>query len=176
MESKSKWDIDVKVEESIYYWRDNPRLIKNKIINNNKPKVVELFSGCGGTSLGFQMAGFDVILGADIHRPSIESFKKSHPRASTILGDIKRINHSLITEAMQGHDADVLIAGVPCQGFSLNNRKRHSGDERNLLYKEFVRIIKLLKPKVVVLENVSGIKSTGNFVDKIKVIWIKLAK
>ena len=51
---------------------------------------------------------------------------------------------------------------------SLNNRKRHENDDRNLMYKEFVRFIEILQPKVVVLENVSGMKSTGNFVSEIE--------
>ncbi|MFK7811940.1 MAG: DNA cytosine methyltransferase, partial [Maribacter sp.] len=56
----------------------------------------------------------------------------------------------------------------PCQGFSLNNRKRHENDDRNFMYKEFARFVEVLQPKVVVLENVSGMKSTGNFVTDIE--------
>ena len=54
----------------------------------------------------------------------------------------------------------VITAGVPCQGFSLSNRKRHANDKRNFLFKEFIRIAKDLKPTAVVLENVSGLVST----------------
>jgi DNA (cytosine-5)-methyltransferase 1 len=54
----------------------------------------------------------------------------------------------------------VITAGVPCQGFSLANRKRHADDERNFLFKEFIRITRDLKPTAVVLENVSGLVST----------------
>ena len=74
--------------------------------------------------------------------------------------EVKRILH--------GRQVDVLIAGVPCQGFSLNNRKRHEDDDRNLLYKEFVKFVEVLEPKSIVLENVSGMRSTGTFVKDIE--------
>ena len=134
----------------------------------NKPTVIDLFCGCGGTSMGFEMAGFEVVLGCDIHAPSIQTFKENHPNCSTILGDVKKVDPYTIKELLNGRTLDVIIAGVPCQGFSLNNRKRHQEDDRNLMYKEFVRFIEVLQPKVVVLENVSGMKSTGNFVEDIE--------
>jgi len=163
-EKVSVWDISVKPEENGYYWKGAPIYKKGRKIEKGGPVVVELFSGCGGTSLGFEMAGYQVALGCDIHQPSIETFSKNHPYASTILGDIRKVDPESILELLNGCETDVLIAGVPCQGFSLNNRKRHEEDERNLLYKEFIRFVKALKPKAVVLENVSGMKTMGNFV------------
>jgi len=162
------WDKFVKVEENGYYWKGDPYITKGFLSNNNKPLVVELFCGCGGTSLGFEMAGFEIAVGCDIHHPSINTFKYNHPNASTILGDIRKVTPEMILQLLGGKQVDVLIGGVPCQGFSLNNRKRHENDERNLLYKEFLRFVKTLKPKIVLLENVSGMTSTGNFVDMIK--------
>jgi DNA (cytosine-5)-methyltransferase 1 len=161
------WNKSVKVEENIYYWKGEPIIKKGNLLDN-KPTVVELFCGCGGTSLGFEMAGFQIAVGCDLHQPSIQTFQNSHPSASTILGDLKKINPSVVTELLAGKSLDVLIGGVPCQGFSLNNRKRHEEDERNFLYKEFIKFVKILKPKVVVLENVSGMKSTGDFVKNIE--------
>lgn len=168
LEVKNVWDKSVKVEENGYYWKKEPFITKGKLPNNDKPLVVELFCGCGGTSLGFEMAGFEISIGCDIHQPSIKTFKANHPNASTVLGDIKKVNPNSIKQLLDGRQVDVLIGGVPCQGFSLNNRKRHQEDERNLLYKEFIRFIRALKPKIVVLENVSGMKSTGDFVDRIE--------
>jgi DNA (cytosine-5)-methyltransferase 1 len=168
LENKSIWDKSVKVEENGYYWKKEPLIIEGKLPSNEKPLVVELFCGCGGTSLGFEMAGFEIAVGCDIHQPSIATFKNNHPNVSTILGDVKKINAKSILQLLDGRQVDVLIGGVPCQGFSLNNRKRHQDDERNLLYKEFIRFVKALKPKVVVLENVSGMKSTGDFVSNIE--------
>lgn len=116
------------------------------------------------------MAGYNIAVGVDIHEPSIETFKINHPKCSTILGDIRDIKPQEITELLDGHAVDVLIGGVPCQGFSLNNKKRDANDERNYLYLEFLRFVKGLKPKTVVIENVSGMKSTknGEFVKKIE--------
>lgn len=168
VDEKDVWDKSVKVEENGYYWKKEPIFTKGGDIPTDKPIVVELFSGCGGTSLGFEMAGFEVVLGCDIHAPSIQTFKANHPNSSTILGDVKKVNPDTIKQLLNGRRLDVIIAGVPCQGFSLNNRKRHEDDDRNMLYKEFVRFIEVLQPRVVVLENVSGMKSTGNFVEDIE--------
>lgn len=166
--NKSIWDKTVKVEESGYYWNEEPVFTKRAEIPKDKPIVVELFCGCGGTSLGFEQNGFEIVLGCDIHIPSIDTFSHNHPNSSTILGDIRKVDPLVIKELLGDKKLDVMIAGVPCQGFSLNNRKRNENDDRNLMYKEFVRFIEVLQPKVVVLENVSGMKSTGNFVSEIE--------
>ncbi len=165
---KNVWDTSVKVEENGYYWKKTPIVQEGGEIPNDKPLVVELFCGCGGTSLGFEMADYEVVLGCDIHAPSIQTFRKNHPKAATILGDVKQVNPETIKALLGGRQLDVLIGGIPCQGFSLNNRKRHANDDRNFMYKEFVRFVEILQPKVVVLENVSGMKSTGNFVEAIE--------
>ena len=162
------WDKSIKVEENGYYWHKEPLILKGQPISNNKPLVVELFCGCGGTSLGFEMAGYQIAIGCDIHQPSITTFKNNHSNVTAVLGDIKKVSPQTFLEILDGRQVDVLIGGVPCQGFSLNNRKRHEEDERNMLYREFIRFVQILKPKVVVLENVSGMKSTGNVVDDIE--------
>ena len=164
----NKWDKSVKVEENSYYWKGMPIITRGKMADSENPTVVELFCGCGGTSLGFEMAGFDICLGCDIHRLSIRTFQRNHKGVSTILGDIKDVSTDQVIKLLDGRKVDVLIGGVPCQGFSLNNRKRHIDDERNQLYKEFVRFVSALKPRAVVLENVSGMQSTGNFVSDIQ--------
>lgn len=173
------WDKSVKVEENLYYWNKQPLILKNqKSVNTAKPKVVELFSGCGGTSLGFELAGFEISLGLDIHQPSVETFKKNHPNAATILGDIRNVNPHKILDILNGETLDVLIGGIPCQGFSLNNRKRHDTDDRNFLYKEFSRFVEILQPKIIVMENVSGMRSTanGDFVREIEAELSRIGK
>src|ERR1700751_5146822 len=74
----SVWDTSVKVEENGYYWKGEPYITKGKLSANDKPLVVELFCGCGGTSLGFELAGFEIAVGCDIHQPSINTFKTNH--------------------------------------------------------------------------------------------------
>lgn len=160
----NKWDKSVPVEENPYYWHGDPIIDKGKLPKNKKPIVVEMFCGCGGTSLGFEMAGYQIAIGSDIHRYSIQTFKHNHKGVSTILGDVHKVSPEQVADLLGGKQVDVLIGGVPCQGFSLNNRKRHASDKRNQLYKEFLRFVKFLKPKAIMLENVSGMKSTGDFV------------
>lgn len=160
--NKNPWDKSVKVEENLYYWNKEPIYNKKLTIKTNKPVCVELFCGCGGTSVGFEMAGFQPILGLDIHAPSIETYKNNHSSCSTILGDIRKVKTEKFLDIIGNTKIDILIGGVPCQGFSLNNRKRHENDERNFLYKEFIKFAKLLKPKAILLENVSGMKSSAN--------------
>lgn len=165
---KNVWDKRNPVEQNSYFW-NKEIVISGKFKElKNKPVVVELFCGCGGTSLGFEMAGYQVAIGSDIHAPSIETFRLNHLNSATILGDVNHVKADNIKEILNGTDIDVMIAGVPCQGFSLNNRKRHLNDKRNYLYFEFARLIKELKPKCVVLENVSGMKSSGNFISDIE--------
>ena len=75
------------VEENMYYYHDKPIVDKVQFIDNEKPIVVELFCGCGGTSCGFEMAGYNIAVGVDIHEPSIKTFKANHHNCSTILGE-----------------------------------------------------------------------------------------
>lgn len=157
------WDKTVKSEENLYFWKHQPIYINRSAFNHkNRLNVVELFCGCGGSSTGFEMAGYNIIMGLDIHTPSIETFSRNHPTSSIVLGDIKKVDPAQIHSMIGNKSVDVLIGGIPCQGFSLNNRKRHEDDERNYLYKEFIRFVKQLKPRAIVLENVSGMRSMAN--------------
>jgi DNA (cytosine-5)-methyltransferase 1 len=157
------WNKNIAPEESSYYWKGEPIVISEGNIDKlKKPLVGELFCGCGGTSVGFEMAGFDIAFGMDIHKPSIETFAANHPDAVSVLGDIQKLKPSYLKKILKGRKLDILIAGVPCQGFSLNNRKRTHSDKRNFLYKEFIKQIKSLKPNIAILENVSGMMSTSN--------------
>lgn len=167
-EAKNVWDVSVKTQENRYYWKGDPKVRMLLDDPDGGYTVAELFSGFGGTSIGFEMAGFQTLLGCDIHIPSIDSFQINHPGSATILGDLTGIDERMVADAIRGIRPDVLIAGVPCQGFSLSNRKRHEKDDRNILYKEFVRFVKALRPRAVVLENVVGMKSTGDFVRDIE--------
>ena len=165
----NKWDKNVPVEESPYYWKGAPRVFQREI-DSNPLTVVDLFCGAGGSSLSFALAGFNVVLGIDIHKPSMETFMHNHPKTIGILGDIRKIPGEMVLELLDGIEVKVLMAGVPCQGFSLNNRKRNPNDPRNYLFLEFIRFVELLKPDFLVLENVSGMKSTanGSFVEEIE--------
>lgn len=176
-----KWDKSVPVEESSYLQKDNPQLTIRKL-NKNPLTVVDLFCGAGGASHGFAIAGFNIILGIDFHKPSMESYLHNHMEASGILGDIRQVDAATVQKCINDTRVQVLIAGVPCQGFSLNNRKRRANDPRNFLFWEFMRFVEMLKPEILLLENVSGMKSTANgtFVreieQQIRNVGIKIGK
>ena len=180
MSKKDIWDPKEPVEVSTYVNNGDITLFNNPVIpKTDKPKMIDLFSGAGGFSVGAEMAGFQTILGIDHFRPAIETWSENHPDAYSVLGDIKKIDITKIKEMLlrQGiEDIDLITAGVPCQGFSISNRKRNSDDERNFLFIEFMRFVEELKPKYIVLENVSGMRSTANgkFVEEIESFMEKL--
>ena len=160
---KNIWDTSVEVEESNYYWKEKPKVNLGKINNNPNYLHIDLFSGCGGFTEGFAQAGFSSAIAIDIHPPSLQTLQYNHPSTTTICGDIKKISSNLLKSHLPIIKCPVVItAGVPCQGFSLSNRKRHSEDKRNYLFKEFIRMTKIINPDAVILENVSGLVSTGN--------------
>ena len=122
--------------------------------NKNKPSVISLFSGAGGMDLGFIQAGYDVAWANDFDEDSVKTYKKNIGE-DIILGDITQMPNSVIP-----NNADIVIGGFPCQGFSISNpnRKKHGmNDERNFLYKEMLRVIDHVEPKYFVAENVKGI-------------------
>lgn len=117
-------------------------------------KVISLFSGVGGMDLGFIRAGHRIVWANDIWQDAVETYKKnigSHVTCS----DITHVDLGLIP------DADIVIGGFPCQGFSVANMKRHEKDERNFLYMQFLRVLKEKKPAFFIAENVKGILSLG---------------
>lgn len=130
-------------------------------MKNNKYTVVDLFCGAGGLSKGFMDAGFDVVLGIDIDETSLNTFEKNHGNAVAMKLDLfNHDNINLIKKYLddQNIDLDVLIGGPPCQGFSLAG-KRDEFDKRNVLYSAMVKMANLIRPKVVLLENVPSILS-----------------
>jgi DNA (cytosine-5)-methyltransferase 1 len=127
-------------------------------MTSRKFNVIDLFCGCGGFSLGFEKAGFNVVLGVDIWKDALITFQQNHKNAKTIEADLSKVSaDDLLKEVVyQGQEIDVVIGGPPCQGFSVSG-KREIDDPRNKLYKAFVEIVKYIKPKVFVMENVPGL-------------------
>lgn len=117
--------------------------------------IIDLFSGCGGFSLGFMRTGFISKLAVEIDLWATETYKKNHPDAVVVNDDICAVNP---LDHFSVGDIDGIIGGPPCQGFSLSGN-RDSKDPRNSLFMEFVRFVKTLQPKFFVMENVTGILS-----------------
>lgn len=130
-----------------------------------KPTVLDLFCGCGGLSLGFIQAGFDVKLGIDAWGDAIKTFSSSHSDAQGIVADLFTVSPQEIAHQTGLHNIDVIIGGPPCQGFSIAG-KRMIDDERNQLYKSFVEFVKFYQPKAFLMENVPNMMSIGKGIIK----------
>ena len=123
-----------------------------------KANVIDLFCGCGGFSYGFMSAGFNIVLGIDIWKDALVTYKHNIPSAKIINSDITTITAKTITRdtGINLEDVDVIIGGPPCQGFSVSG-KRMLDDPRNKLYKSFVDLVGEIKPEIIVMENVPGL-------------------
>ncbi len=123
----------------------------------NKFTIIDMFSGCGGLSLGFIDAGFNVILGVDHDSHALETFRINHKNSKSLnldLSDKNAIND--IKNAVEGKTIDVIVAGPPCQGFSLTGPRKFD-DKRNSLYLSVIEAVKEFKPKAFLIENVPGL-------------------
>lgn len=115
-------------------------------------KVVSLFSGAGGLDLGFCQAGHQVVWANDLFEDAVSTYRLNQGD-HIVLQNIYDIPSETIP------DADIVIGGFPCQGFSVANTGRHEDDERNKLYLEMIRVIRDKRPRYFLAENVKGILS-----------------
>lgn len=147
-----------------------------KTVVRNRPSsdfpavgVVDFFSGCGGTSLGLEAAGMQVLLGLDSDDDASRSFAANFPAAEVIRDDIRNVSLSRVRRLVNGAAVDHLLfaACAPCQPFSKQRREKIRNDDRTDLLREFIRFVKQLKPSFVFVENVPGLQefdpSTGPF-------------
>lgn len=121
---------------------------------------IDLFSGCGGMSLGFEMSGFKSLLAVDNWQDALTTYSYNRREARTLCADLSTLNPHDVKEQYNIQSVDVIIGGPPCQGFSVAG-KRIIDDERNKLYKSFVAFVECFKPKAFVMENVPNILSIG---------------
>lgn len=123
--------------------------------------VIDLFCGCGGLSLGFEKAGFNVLLGIDVWEDALLTYQRNHKNPNTLCGDLSALSPKEVEDRIKHKKVDVIIGGPPCQGFSVAG-KRIVEDKRNELYKSFVKMVAYFKPQAFVLENVPNILSLGD--------------
>ena len=122
----------------------------------SNPKVLDLFSGAGGFSLGFELAGCKIIGAIEHDKWAADTFQRNHIGTKMLLGDIESFDNEYIKQEIP--TIDMIIGGPPCQGFSVCLKNAGDPkDPRNSLFTEYVRIAKLYKPTVLVLENVPNI-------------------
>lgn len=175
------WNNTIPVEKSSYiqdeiikyYNIDNFKLRSNKLI------MLDLFCGAGGFAVGCDWAGFQSVFGIDHLKPAMKTWTRNHPTSIGCLGDITQLNpkdvKALLKESGVEH-VHLITAGVPCQGFSIANRKHNDNDERNFLFLEYMKFVEEFQPDYIILENVSGMRSTagGKFENEIKKYMKKL--
>ena len=114
-------------------------------------KLISLFSGCGGLDLGFEKAGFEIPVANEFDRSIWETFEVNHPKTKLIKGDIRNIKESDFPKEVDG-----IIGGPPCQSWSEAGSLRGIEDARGQLFFDYIRILKEVKPKFFLAENVSG--------------------
>lgn len=134
-------------------------------------RVIDLFCGAGGLSLGFESAGFDVRLGLDKDPDAIATFRANHPDAAVIEGSITDFEPAEILELAGGH-ADVIVGGPSCQGFSTAGRTNgwvRDDDDRNQLWLKMLAVVEHVRPRAFLMENVPGLVywKSGEFGEKI---------
>lgn len=127
-------------------------MLKLKKETKSNYTFLGLFSGAGGLDLGFELAGFEHTESNEILDYAVNTLKNNRPGWDIIHGDVREYTPSF------KKGLDVLLAGFPCQGFSLGGN-RDEKDERNTLYREVVRIAGLMQPRVIVMENVLNLRT-----------------
>lgn len=123
--------------------------------NQSKYKLLDVFCGAGGLSLGFESQGFESVLAIDFCDKAIETYNFNRENKVGITKDIKEIDEEFLRNKIDC-EIDGLVGGPPCQGFSTAGR-RIIDDERNELYRDYFKILNITKPKFFLMENVSGI-------------------
>ncbi len=125
---------------------------------------IDLFSGCGGLTKGFSMAGIRSIFASDIDENCEKTFLRNFPGVPFLCKDITQITKAEVDILINDVVPDIIIGGPPCQGFSLANKRRNlvADDPRNRLFYGFVKFINWYSPRAFVMENVKGLLSMKN--------------
>jgi len=126
------------------------------------PTAISLFSGCGGDTLGLQQAGFNVIAFNEFNKAAIQTHEANFPDSVLLhhngTTDITKLPDSVFQHYV---GADLIFAGFPCQGFSRAGKK-NAADPRNQMYQQFVRATRIIRPKFVIGENVTGLATMAS--------------
>lgn len=132
-----------------------------------KYKLVDLFAGCGGLSLGLEQAGFTPWFVNELVEQFCNTYKFNHSLSDDhyFIGDIAKLNEKIGDYADLLSDITMVCGGPPCQGFSMANRQRILDDPRNNLYKQYLIFLQRVRPKFFLMENVKGMM---NKIEEIK--------
>lgn len=140
-----------------------------------KPRIIDLFAGVGGLSLGFEQAGFEVVFANEYDSSIAESYVHNHPNTEMLVADITTIDFDKIFKRFSGK-IDVVVGGPPCQGFSQKGQRKTIHDERNFLFKYYVKVVEYVRPKYFVMENVPNLLTAegGYFKKEINDLFNKI--
>lgn len=133
-------------------------------MSTSELKMIDLFSGAGGLSEGLSEAGFHSLFANEIVPEYAITYKTNHKDAIVRTGDIRTIDPEIIRSILklEREELDLIAGGPPCQGFSINAPVRSIFDERNHLFKEYLRFVDVFAPKAIIIENVPGLVSFEN--------------
>ncbi len=139
---------------------------------NSKKTFIDLFSGAGGFSKGFENAGFENIFSIDVEPNFCGTYKANFSNHLLIQKNISELKESEIKELIKNKEVDVVVGGPPCQGFSMagNIGRTFAEDARNQLFKEFVRVVAIVKPQCFIMENVARLYTHNNGKTKEEII------
>jgi len=123
--------------------------------------MIDLFAGAGGLSEGLEQAGFKCIYANELVRRYAETYQQNHPYTTVDNSDIRTLDAKSVRKILgiKKGELDLIAGGPPCQGYSINAPIRSSEDNRNHLFKEFLRFVDEFKPRSVLIENVPGLVS-----------------
>ncbi len=124
-----------------------------------QPKVLDLFAGCGGLSLGLSQAGFEVVAAVEVDQWAADTYRRNHLGVEVIQADIRSLDSDYLRERFKGK-VDLVAGGPPCQGFSVSGKRQYGHvKEQNNLVEEFIRVVEAVEPSAVLIENVSGFRT-----------------
>ena len=126
--------------------------------------AIDLFAGAGGLSEGLREAGFTSLYANEVEPVYANTYSLNHPEAIVESRDVRKVDAYEIRKqlGLQKQELDLVAGGPPCQGFSINAPKRSQDDQRNHLFKEFLKFVREFEPKSVLIENVPGLVSFEN--------------
>lgn len=127
----------------------------------NNLTMIDLFAGAGGLSEGLSEAGFHCLFASEIESVYAETFKRNHASAEVVTADIRSLDADEARRklGLERGELDLIAGGPPCQGFSINAPVRSVHDQRNHLFKEYLRFVDAFAPRAVLIENVPGLVS-----------------
>jgi DNA (cytosine-5)-methyltransferase 1 len=131
-------------------------------------KVIDLFAGVGGMSLGFESEGFEVVYANEYDKAIASAYELNHPGTEVDTRDIREIDFIETFSRFRGL-VDVVVGGPPCQGFSQKGKRIGLDDERNFMFRKFFEVVEVVQPEFVVIENVPNLLTAvnGAFKDEI---------